>query len=214
MKPRRLTRHAPSGCPTPRLCWLMIALRRSCGDASRECRLHQEQDPRSDHCKGLLRSNGRTAPFEGKSVFRDFEPSGALNVPKRFLPSLAVGTIAPSATCPNLRMVRSGSNWVLKRGHVKVASQPHCGNTAKVSPVPGAGIRHCWFIRAHILIPCDRLQTALLNCRKSRSQILATRCTDAALSWSLSHGPCAPGAMCAWLMATTPSCGSPSRPQT
>src|SRR4051812_22424125 len=71
-----------------------------------------------------------------------------------------------------------------------------------------------WVIRAHILIPCDRLQTALLNCRKSRSQILATRCTDAALSWSLSHGPCAPGAMCAWLMATASSCGSPSRPQT
>jgi hypothetical protein len=64
MKPRRLTRHAPSGCPTPRPCWFMIPLRRSCGDASRECRLQQEQDPRSGHCKGLLRSNGRTASFE------------------------------------------------------------------------------------------------------------------------------------------------------
>jgi hypothetical protein len=44
-----------------------------------------------------------------KVRFRDSEPTGALNVPKRFLPSLAVGTIAPSATCLNLRMGRSGS---------------------------------------------------------------------------------------------------------
>jgi len=44
-----------------------------------------------------------------KVRFRDFEPTGALNLPKRFLPSSAVGTIAPSATCPNLRMVRNGS---------------------------------------------------------------------------------------------------------
>ena len=32
------TPRAPSGCPTPRPCWFMIPLRRSCGDASRECR--------------------------------------------------------------------------------------------------------------------------------------------------------------------------------
>ena len=74
MKPRRLTRHAPSGCPTPRPCRFMIPLRRSCGDASRQSRLHREQDPRSGHCKGLLRSDGRTASFEGRSVFGTSNP--------------------------------------------------------------------------------------------------------------------------------------------
>jgi hypothetical protein len=84
MKPRRLTRHAPSGCPTPRPCRFMIPLRRSCGDASRQSRLHREQDPRSGHCKGLLRSDGRTASFEGRSVFGTSNPLARRTCPSGF----------------------------------------------------------------------------------------------------------------------------------
>jgi hypothetical protein len=75
-----------------------------------------------------------------KVRFRDFEPTGALNLPKRFLPSLAVGTIAPSATCPNLRMVRSGSNKASKRDRVDVSLPPGYGTPAKVRPMPTSDV--------------------------------------------------------------------------
>jgi hypothetical protein len=77
MKPRRLTRHAPCGCPTPRRCWFMIPLTGSCGDASRECRLREEQDPRSRHCKGSVAVQWKDGAIRWKVRFRDFEPTVA-----------------------------------------------------------------------------------------------------------------------------------------
>ena len=50
-------------------------------------------------------------PMEGRRHSKegpDFEPTGALNLPKRFLQSLVVRAIAPSATYANLRRVGVG----------------------------------------------------------------------------------------------------------
>ena len=83
LKPRRLTRHAPSGCPTPRPCRFMIPLRRSCGDASRECRLQSAGYPPS-HFQSK-QEVGRRASF-ANLLYSELLSAGAVSPSDEYWP--------------------------------------------------------------------------------------------------------------------------------
>src|SRR5215203_4137997 len=111
------------------------------------------RQPRLDESAAFNRKRIREASMQGsvavqwkdgvirrKVHFRDFEPTNALNLPKRILLPFAVGTIAPSATCLNLGMVRSGPNLDFPYPALDVSSSQQSRTPACFGLVPQADV--------------------------------------------------------------------------